>query len=91
MAILLAEQKLFSLPDIVARTGISSRSWRRFIQRGEIGVLRLGGRVLIPADELEAFLQKSFTPPIGRRPLAPAAIEEIIDKVAPRRRAGGAR
>jgi excisionase family DNA binding protein len=87
----LAKQNLLLLDEIVERTRLSSRTWRRIIAKGDVGVVRIQGSVRIPEAELEAYLQRNFTPPIGRRHLAPAAIEEIIDKVAPRRRAGGAR
>jgi excisionase family DNA binding protein len=87
----LSEQRLLLLDEIVERTSLSSRTWRRIIARGDVGVVRIQGSVRIPEAELDAYLQRNFTPPIGRRHLAPAAIEEIIDKAVPRRRAGGTR
>jgi excisionase family DNA binding protein len=82
-----SEQKLFDLCTIVERTGVSARTWRRLISAGKIGVLRIEGSVRIPEAELERFLAERFVParPL-RRPLAPASIEQLIEKHAPRRR-----
>jgi hypothetical protein len=82
----LSEQRLFDLSDIVKRTKISARSWRRIIRAGGIGVLRIEGSVRIPEAELERFLTERFVPHKLRRPLASAEIEQVLDRVAPRRR-----
>lgn len=82
----LSEQKLFSIPDVVACTGLSSRSWRRLIAAGAIGIIRIGGVCRIPAEELERFLSERFVPARDlRRVKDPQEIESILDRVVPRR------
>ncbi len=83
----LADQRLFDLSAIAARTGISPRTWRRLIAAGKIGVLRIEGSVRIPEAELERFLAERFVPArILRRDLTPSRVEEILDRHAPRLR-----
>jgi excisionase family DNA binding protein len=48
----------YSVAEASSALGISSRMLHNFIKNGDIAVCRLGARVLIPADELKAFLEK---------------------------------
>ena len=83
----LCEQRLLDLEAIVERTHLSARTWRRIIRAGQIGIVRIEGSVRIPEMELERYLSERFFPARElRRPLAPASIEALIDKHAPRRR-----
>ncbi len=40
------------VPDAAAYLSVSARHLRRLIEAGDVKVVRLGRRVLIPADEL---------------------------------------
>ena len=80
----LSEQKMFDISDLLHLA--SPRTWRRLIQRGEIGVLRIGGAVKIPEAELERFLSERFTPARDRRENRPQTVAEAIDRVLPRLR-----
>ncbi len=83
----LADQRLLELSAVIEQTRLSARSWRRIISRGEIGVVRIGGSVRIPASALELFLSERFTPARNlRRSVGPQEVEEILDRLAPRRR-----
>jgi len=80
----LSEQKMFPISDLGHLA--APRTWRRLIQRGEIGVLRVGGAVKIPEAELERFLSERFSPARSKRKEAPRTIAEIIDTTLPRKR-----
>jgi excisionase family DNA binding protein len=79
-----SEQRVFSVSELT-KYG-SARTWRRIIQRGEIGVIRIGGAVKIPEAELEKFLSERFTPARNRRESRPQTVAEAIDRVLPRLR-----
>lgn len=81
-----AEQRLLDLPDIVKRTNISARSWRRIIRAGQIGIIRIEGSVRIPEAELERFLSERWHPAREIRRTGPYSIEDALDKVAPAKR-----
>jgi hypothetical protein len=59
---------------------------RSLIARGELGIVRIAGRVFIPEAELERFLRERFSPPRDIRQNGPQTVEDILDRVAPRRR-----
>jgi len=80
----LSEQKMFDVSDLGHLA--SPRTWRRLIQRGEIGVLRIGGAVKVPESELERFLSERFTPARAIRKEEPRTVAEIIDLALPRKR-----
>ena len=80
----LAEQKMFDISDLGHLA--FPRTWRRLIQRGEIGVLRIGGAVKVPEAELERFLSERFTPARSARKEEPRTVAEIIDLALPRKR-----
>lgn len=80
----LSEQKMFDVSDLGHLA--SPRTWRRLIQRGEIGVLRIGGGVKVPEAELERFLSERFVAPRKQREDRPQTVSEAIDRVLPRLR-----
>jgi len=80
----LSEQKMFNVADLGHLA--SPRTWRRLIQRGEIGVLRIGGAVKVPESELERFLAERFTPSRSNRQEMPKTVAEVIDLALPRKR-----
>lgn len=83
----LCEQRLLDLSDIVAKTKISARSWRRIIRAGQIGILRIEGSVRIPEGELERFLAERFTPAVKvLRHIDPETVESIVNNAVARRR-----
>lgn len=82
----LSGQRVYAVADL-GNYG-SPRTWRRLIQRGEIGILRIGGAVRIPEAELERFLSERYTPPREmRKDSPPRQLAEVIDAVLPRKRA----
>ena len=80
----LSEQKMFDVSDLGHLA--SPRTWRRLIQRGEIGVLRIGGAVKVPESELERFLSERFTPSRSNRKEEPQSVVAILDQALPRKR-----
>lgn len=84
----LADQRLFPFEKVFpGKIPLCPRSGRRLIARGELGIVRVSGRVFVPEVELERFLSERFTP--ARDPeqkLAPVSIEAVLDKHAPRKR-----
>ncbi len=48
--------RLYSVKDLEASTGISRHSWRSLIRQGEIATVRIGRRVRVSEEELQAFL-----------------------------------
>jgi excisionase family DNA binding protein len=48
-----------SYTDAAARTGLSERTIRDAITRGDLPAFRVGARVLIPHDELDAFVRRN--------------------------------
>lgn len=46
----------YTVAEVATSIGVSVRHMRRLCDRGEIRVLRAGGRVLIPADAFRAFV-----------------------------------
>ena len=83
----LAEGRLLPFTDVFpGRVPVCARTGRSIIARGELGVVRIGGRVFIPESELETFLRERFTPARDLRQTGPQSVEDILDRVAPRRR-----
>jgi hypothetical protein len=85
--ITLSDDILLDLPAVVARTGLSARTWRRIIAAGKVGVCRIQGSVRIPKASLEAYLTSCFSPPReARKDSTPRQVAEVIDAVLPRKR-----
>lgn len=49
--------ELLSIPEAAARLHLSTALLRRYCQQGRLGV-KVGGRYVIPAAELEAFARQ---------------------------------
>lgn len=83
----LSSQTFFDVPEVARRLGVSTKTIRRLIARGEIGFARVSGVVRIPEESLEAYLRTRFVEarPV-RQDLSTATIEKLLDKVVPRRR-----
>jgi excisionase family DNA binding protein len=82
----LAADLLLDLDAVVKRSNVSRRTWRREIAAGRIGVVRIAGSVRVPNSELEKYLSARYTPAREIRRAGPQSIEEILDRVVPRRR-----
>ena len=52
------ERLAYSVLEASAAIGVSSRTLHDFIKDGSIAHFRMGTRVLIPADELKAFIER---------------------------------
>ncbi len=50
--------RMYSIKEIGPQVGVSSKTIRRWIERGELHVHRLGRRLRISEDDLLAFLSK---------------------------------
>jgi excisionase family DNA binding protein len=50
--------RMYSVKEIGPQVGVSSKTIRRWIERGELHVHRLGRRLCISEDDLLAFLSK---------------------------------
>ncbi len=51
------KQLVYRVPDVARLLGCSEAAARRMIERGEIPSRRLGRRVVVLPEELEAFLK----------------------------------
>jgi excisionase family DNA binding protein len=51
-----------SIADAAAYCSVSAKSMRRAVARGEIPVLRLGSRVIVPRAALDALFADVFNP-----------------------------
>ena len=52
-----AEQLIYRVPDVARLLGCSEAAARRMIERGDIPSRRLGRRVVVIPQELEAYLK----------------------------------
>ena len=52
------ERMAYSVQEGAAAIGVSSRTLHDYIKDGSIAHFRMGTRVLIPADELKAFIER---------------------------------
>ena len=50
--------RMYSIKEIGPQVGVSSKTIRRWIERGELHVHRLGRQLRISEDDLLAFLSK---------------------------------
>ena len=46
----------YRVKDCCTRIGISASTFWKLVQRGDIRVIRIGGRTLVPAPEVERIL-----------------------------------
>lgn len=78
----------FLLPSEVAeRLRCSMRTVRRLIARGELGVVRSAGSVLVPEGELERYISERFTPARAeQRPVEPRELMDILNAAVARHR-----
>ena len=52
------ERLSYSVQEAAAAIGISSRMLHDYVKGGSIPHFRMGVRILIPADELKAFIER---------------------------------
>jgi len=52
------ERVSYSIREAAASIGVSSRMLHDYIKDGSIAHFRMGTRILIPADELKAFIER---------------------------------
>ena len=52
--------QFLSIDEVAERLKLSTKTIRRWIQRGELNVYRLGGQIRITEDDLLAFLRKHY-------------------------------
>jgi excisionase family DNA binding protein len=55
--------RAFSYRQAVERTSLSLRTLQRMAKRGELGVVRLGARVVIPESELLRLIEQGTKHP----------------------------
>jgi excisionase family DNA binding protein len=53
---------MYSIKIAAERVGLSERTIRRALERRELGHVKLGRAVRIPAEELEDWLRRHFRP-----------------------------
>jgi excisionase family DNA binding protein len=51
------ERLAYSIQEAATAIGISSRVVHDFVKKGSLAHFRVGARVLIPVDELKAFIE----------------------------------
>lgn len=52
-----AERRAYSVKDVAAASGLSRATLYRLIKEGQLAPVRVGGRTLIPADQLDSLLR----------------------------------
>ena len=52
------ERLTYSISEVAKTLGVSSRTVHTIIKRGELGHMRVGTRVLVPADVLRQFIEQ---------------------------------
>ena len=52
-------RRTYTVAEVAASLGVSNRHVERACQEGELRCLRLGRRILIPADALDALLAEA--------------------------------
>lgn len=83
----LSSQHFLDVPALAQRMGVSSRTVRRIIRGGKIGVCRIEGSVRVPEAELERFLSERFVPAIKiRKHVDPETVKSLVNNVVARRR-----
>lgn len=55
--------KLLGFKNLQERTGVSQHTWRRWARQGRVPVVRLGRRVLVREDDLDAMLKQAIRTP----------------------------
>jgi len=58
----MADQLAFSPAEAAEALGVSERTLRKLITRGELRVVRVGKRALVPATVLREMLEPQATP-----------------------------
>jgi hypothetical protein len=78
----LAEQRLYEFSEVFpGKIPLCPRSGRALVARGELGVVRILGRVFVPEQELERFLRERFTPAkVPIQPMKVVTSDQIIAK-----------
>jgi excisionase family DNA binding protein len=56
-----AERLTFSVTEAAIAAGVSERTFREYIARGDVPVVRIGRRVLILRSQLEGWLKDRVT------------------------------
>jgi excisionase family DNA binding protein len=55
-------QKLYSLAEVAAITGIKEVTWRVWAAQRRVPIVRLGRRIKIRESDLERFISENFVP-----------------------------
>lgn len=53
------EKKLYSVKDVQELTGLSRNSVTGLIQRKQLKIIRVGRRILVPRQSIEAFINSA--------------------------------
>ena len=61
------KKQALSVREVANRLGVSERLVRSAIESGELWAVRLGRRVLVPADALDEFLSGRLKPMVAHR------------------------
>jgi len=72
------ERLTYSIYEVAKTLGISSRTVHTIIKRGDLGHMRVGQRVLIPATMLRQFIEQRTSGGGGNRS---SALHREVDEV----------
>jgi|GEM_PF-1436528 len=75
----LAENRFLLAAEAADLLRCSTRTIRRLLARGELGVVRSAGTILIPAEEVERYIMERYTPPRIGRAVERGDLKAIID------------
>ncbi|SLH42571.1 DNA-binding protein, excisionase family [Mycobacteroides abscessus subsp. massiliense] len=57
------DDRLLTIPEAIAELRISRTHFFRLMRQGTIVPMRLGGRTLIPAREIQRLINENYRPP----------------------------
>ena len=52
--------ELLTIDEVAERLKVSTKTVRRWIERGELRIYRLGGQIRVSEEDLLAFLNKNY-------------------------------
>jgi excisionase family DNA binding protein len=74
----MSEQTAFSVPQVAARWGVSSRQVYDLCSRGELGHLRIGGLIRFRLADLEAYEARQWHAPSSISPTTASSSAEVV-------------
>src|SRR5689334_2662399 len=79
----------FSVPQVAARWGVSSRQIYDLCARGELGHLRIGGLIRIRIADLEAYEARQWRAPVSAPQITDSPNADVISMHAGGKRGNG--